>query len=131
MFKYADIIDLQDKRDEIYHNMELEIVRMIEPHMGYIKLVDAGHTPFRNTEHMIHVMLSDQLNLKLTPEEEALKQAIKEVVELKEQFTIYNEEVNEQFVKLRHKYIEPPEWIKNHPVLIEKYEKIMVKWMNP
>jgi hypothetical protein len=34
-------------------------------------------------------------------------------------------------VQLRHKYIEPPEWIKGHPLLLERYEKIMVKYTNP
>lgn len=32
---------------------------------------------------------------------------------------------------MRYKYIEPPEWIKNHTILLERYEKIMVKYTNP
>jgi hypothetical protein len=77
------MIDLQEKRDQVFRNMELEIERLVEAHMPYIKIVDAGETPFRNTEHMIAVMLSDGLNLKFTPEEEALKKTLREVVELK------------------------------------------------
>ena len=32
---------------------------------------------------------------------------------------------------MRYKYIEPPVYVKNHPVLMERYEKIMIKYTNP
>lgn len=32
---------------------------------------------------------------------------------------------------MRYKYVEPPVWVKNHPLLMERYEKIMVKYTNP
>lgn len=56
---------------------------MMDPHMPYVRLVSEGHTPFRDTIHLISVMLSDTINLKFTPEEEALKKTLYEIVELK------------------------------------------------
>ena len=32
---------------------------------------------------------------------------------------------------MRYRYIEPPIYVKNHPVLLERYEKIMVRYTNP
>lgn len=32
---------------------------------------------------------------------------------------------------MRFKYIEPPVWVKNHPVLLQRYEKIMIRYTNP
>ena len=56
----------------------------MEPYEEYLKLVQNGLTPFRNGDHMIAVMISDTLDLKLTEEEEGLKKAIHEVLALKE-----------------------------------------------
>ena len=42
-----------------------------------------GKTPFRNTLHLIYVMLSD-MNLNLTEEEQGLKKAFEEIVDLKD-----------------------------------------------
>lgn len=63
--------------------MEEEIIKMMDPHMPYVRLVSEGHTPFRDTIHLISVMLSDTINLKFTPEEEALKKTLHDIVELK------------------------------------------------
>jgi hypothetical protein len=63
--------------------MEADIVKRVEQHMPYIRLVEQGKTPFRSTLHMISTLLSDILTLKLTPEEEALKATLLEVVKLK------------------------------------------------
>ncbi len=38
-----------------------------------------GQTPFRNIRHCITALISTKLNLKLTAEEEALKNSILEV----------------------------------------------------
>ena len=38
-----------------------------------------------------------------------------------QKFYIYSDEVNNRVIKMRYKYIEPPVWIKNHPVLLERY----------
>lgn len=46
-------------------------------------MVLEGATPFRNTFHLISVMLSDTINLKLTEEEEALRKTLHEIIELK------------------------------------------------
>lgn len=46
--------------------MEDEVVNMMEPHMDYVRKVDLGETPFRNSSHLIAVMLSNTLKLKLT-----------------------------------------------------------------
>ena len=32
---------------------------------------------------------------------------------------------------MRYSYIEPPEFVKNHPLLMKRYEKIMKKYTNP
>jgi len=32
---------------------------------------------------------------------------------------------------MRYKYIEPPEYVKNHPVLMERYNQLMEKYTNP
>ena len=48
--------------------MEQEIIKKINTHSPYIKLVETGQTPFRNITHLIAVMISDELNLKFTPE---------------------------------------------------------------
>ena len=71
-----DIIDIQEQRDEVFRNLELELVKMLEPHEGYIAMVDKGLTPFRNTQHLIAVMISDCIKLDFTPEEEALRKTI-------------------------------------------------------
>jgi hypothetical protein len=31
---------------------------------------------------------------------------------------------------MRYRYIEPPIYVKNHPVLMERYQKFMEKYMN-
>ena len=46
-------------------------------------------------------------------------------------FEIYSEEVDKKVIKMRYKYIEPPVYVKNHPVLLARYEKIMVRYTNP
>ena len=56
----------------------------MQPHMGYIKMVDDGLTPFRNSYHLVTTFLSGHLNLKLTPEEEALRKTLIECTELRE-----------------------------------------------
>lgn len=61
---------------------------MLDPHMEYIKKVDLGETPFRNSSHMTAVMLSNTLNLKFTEEEEALKKTLRDIVDLKEVFLL-------------------------------------------
>lgn len=65
-------------------NMELEIVTLMGPHRPYIRLVDQGLTPFRNTLHLISVMLSDSIQLQFTAEEEALRLTLRDIVDLKE-----------------------------------------------
>ena len=65
-------------------NMEKDIVKMLEPHKAYLKDVENGVTPFRNTLHLIAVMLSDTIDLKFNEEEEALKKVLHEVVDLKD-----------------------------------------------
>lgn len=56
--------------------MQDEIVKMMEPHMTYVRLVEQGKTPFRSTFHMITTLLSDSLKLKLSPEEQALRETL-------------------------------------------------------
>jgi hypothetical protein len=74
---------LQRQRDEIFENMEREIIKLYEPHMDYIRMIERGETPFRNSLHMIAVMLSDCIDLKFTPEEEALRKTVHEILKLK------------------------------------------------
>ena len=50
---------------------------------------------------------------------------------MKQKFKVYNDELNKKIIKVRYRYIEPPEWIASHPRLLERYEKIMVKFTNP
>ena len=41
---------------------------MLDPHMEYVRKVDLGETPFRNTYHLIAVMLADNINLNFSEE---------------------------------------------------------------
>jgi hypothetical protein len=70
----------------VFENMEEDIVKKMAVHSGYIRLVEQGRTPFRSTLHMTSTLLSDTLKLALTPEEEALKATLLEVVKLKDVF---------------------------------------------
>ena len=38
-----------------------------------------------------------------------------------QKFSIYNDDVNKKVIKMRYRYIEPPEYVKNHPILLERY----------
>lgn len=48
-----------------------------------------------------------------------------------QKFQLYSDEVDKKKIEVRFRYIEPPVWVKNHPVLLERYEQIMLKFTNP
>lgn len=48
-----------------------------------------------------------------------------------QKFQVYSDEIDKKKIEIRFRYIEPPVWIKNHPVLLERYEQAMLKYTNP
>jgi hypothetical protein len=48
----------------------------MDPHMEYVRLVQQGLTPFRSTMHMIHVLTAENMPLKLTETEQALRSTL-------------------------------------------------------
>lgn len=52
-------------------------------------------------------------------------------MDLKKDWEQYKKESVQVIFEMKHNYVEPPPYIANHPVLMDKWEKLMVKYTNP
>ena len=83
--------------------------------------VSRGETAFRDEKHLITVLLSD-LDIKYLPEELDLQADLKRIQKERAEFDIYANDIRQRVLAIKHSYQEPPPYIANHPVLMEKWD---------